>query len=153
MEDQQEQEQEAKLPIIKVVGDEDRKAKPFEHSIYFEWESELDGKKYAGNFTYKKLTLGGMSRVAVIKAQRQAGFLSEQIDDSTAYLNNCIAHCAVWFEGFQVPDWAKDWNKLNDVTIVVALFKEGASFEASFRKPVGQRSGAPAPDSGSKTPI
>lgn len=148
-----EQQKNPHEPVIKVVDDADRKAKPFEHSIYFEHTSEVDGVRRAGNFTFKKLTLGGISRVGVIRARRNGGFTDDQIDDATAYLNNAIAHLTVWFESNEnLPPWAKNWDQLVDVAIPVALYKEGSSFEGSFRRPVGQQHGETAPDSRSTSP-
>ncbi len=146
--DQNNNESKPGEPKIRVITDEDRQKPAFSKTILFEMVSEVDGKLYAGTFTFKKLTIGGMSKIGRILAIRNGGFPADTIDASVAELNNAIAHLQAWFEDNQdLPPWAKNWDNLMDLQIPLSLFKEGLSFETSFRKVLGERQATPPADS------
>lgn len=130
--------EEQKKTVIRVLNQDAKEKKPFEHTIAFDFKSEIDGKDYTGTFTYRKMRLADYAKVASVRARLNGGLPEEVIDPPTANINNQIAHCAVWFSGNDtLPEWAKDLSQLYDSEIVAALFKEGISFEGSFRKSVG----------------
>lgn len=131
--------QEEKDPFtIKEVVPDDAKPRRFEKTIFFEYRSPIDDVLYAGNFTFKKLNIGGLSKLGVRHATLNGGFQPGEIDEATNDLNQKVATLMQWFEGTEVPPWAKDWSMLYDPAIVYRLYKEGNSFEATFRRPVGQ---------------
>ena len=117
-----------------IYMNEEREKLEFKRTINFKYRSEIDGKEYNGTFTFRKLTLGDISRIAVIRAQLSGGFPFEVIDPNTLVLNGAIAHLRVWFENDKtVPEWARDPSTLIDPSVAIALFTEGMSFEDTFR--------------------
>lgn len=123
---------------IKEIAPDDGKQRRFEKTIFFEYRSPIDDKLYTGNFTFKKLNIGGLSKVGVRHATLNGGFQPGEIDEATNDLNLKVATLMGWFEGTDLPSWAKDWSTLYDPAIIYRLYKEGNSFEATFRRAVGE---------------
>ena len=98
-------------------------------------KSELDGEAYQGTFTTKKMTIGDVSRVGVIKAQLADGMPHDAltgrgVDRTTGMIHEMIAHCAVALS--QKPEWF-DPEELIDPELLEKVYREVLAFENSFR--------------------
>ena len=106
---------------------------PLEHHFYLEARSIVDNKMYAGDFTVTKVSIGGIGRIGVLRAQLNSGLF---VDITTDNLHYMISHCQVSCTRY--PDWFKDPSKLNDIYILEKVFEEVRKFEESFRKVGGE---------------
>lgn len=124
----------------------------FTKSFSIDFTSEMDGQRYMGTFTVKKLTIGDLSRLGARKAQLCGGYTTglgvesgNSIDAGTAMLNEMIAHCEISL--LSKPDWF-DPEKLVDPNLLNKVYEEVASFEANFLGAKPQASGKRSADSG-----
>jgi len=106
----------------------------FNKSFSIDHLSEMDGQRYMGTFTVKKLTIGDLSRLGARKAQLCGGYTvglegGSNIDPGTAMLNEMIAHCEIAL--MSKPDWF-DPEKLIDPALLNKVYEEVARFEANF---------------------
>lgn len=104
-------------------------------TFHIDYNSAQDGMRYKGDFTIKKLSIRDLSALGVRKAQLNGGMhfdpanpgrgVSEDTDD----LNNTIAHLELSVAS--APPWW-DLEKVTDVGLLGAVFKEVFAFEQSF---------------------
>src|ERR1051326_5269907 len=62
---------------------------PFIKGFYMEWHNPDDGKILSGNFCAKRLTIGELGQMGVIKAQLNAG---SNVDLTTDWIHEQIAY-------------------------------------------------------------
>jgi len=103
-------------------------------TFHIDYHSKMDDKNYVGTFTVKKLTIGDLSRLGLLKARMADGFSHSEstgrgIDDTTNAINEMIAHFEVAL--IQKPDWFVP-DDLIDLGILREVYGEVASFEADF---------------------
>jgi len=96
--------------------------------------SKVDSRRYQGSFTTKKLTMGDLSKMGMLKARLGGGFnydpsTGQGLDAATNLLNEMIVHCNVAL--VQKPDWF-DPENMSDVNVLQQVYEEVASFEANF---------------------
>jgi hypothetical protein len=92
----------------------------------------LDGTSYAGRFVVKRLTLGQLGRMAVIKAKLNGG---EALTANMDYLHEMMAYCLATI--IEAPDW---WTpeEFYDVDLLRVVYEHVRSWEETFRnKSVG----------------
>lgn len=95
----------------------------------FKWTDDRK-KTWEGTFTNKILSIGERQQVAILEAKLSGGLPYDAIDPATRNVNHAIAHLV--FSLRDVPPWAKDLRKLEDALLVVAIYQEVASHEATF---------------------
>tara|TARA_R100001594_G_scaffold140155_1_gene185124 strand:- start:199 stop:693 length:495 start_codon:yes stop_codon:yes gene_type:complete len=107
-------------------------------TFFIDEVSEVDGVRYQGNFTTKKLTIGDMLRMGTEMAQMTGGLSYNPLTGrglpyGQSVMAEMIAHCTVSL--VQRPEWFNEPTKLTDIAILEAVYKEVDAFEASFRRP------------------
>jgi hypothetical protein len=112
-------------------------------------DSKMDGRRYIGQFTTKKLTIRDMAALGVRKAQLNGGLHYDAgnpghgVDEQTDEFNSMIAHLELSL--VQKPEWWK-LDDITDIELVGLIYKEVLSFENTF---LGRgRSGASTIESG-----
>lgn len=125
-----------------------------EHTFRISHESTIDGQTYEGVFTCKKRSIQDDSKLGVRIVQLNGGMHYDDskpgygVDENTYSLNFMIATLEIGLT--QKPDWF-DVNTLVDQELLHLVFKEVASFEASFRrKPKQQPDDSTVSTAGSK---
>ena len=103
-------------------------------TFHIDYHSPMDDKSYVGTFTVKKLTIGDLSRLGLMKAKMADGFSHSEetgrgIDDTTNAINEMLAHFEIAL--LQKPEWFVP-DELIDLNILREVYKEVASFEADF---------------------
>lgn len=97
--------------------------------------SEIDGKRYVGPFTTKKLSIQEIATMGVRKAQLNGGFYYDSenpgcgISESTDEVNSIIAHLEV-----ALVDWP-DWFQLSEIVdqdLLGAIYQEVLDHEVTF---------------------
>ena len=114
-------------------------------TFHVDYHSEMEDKSYVGTFTVKKLTIGDLSQLGLLKAKLSDGFSYNEssgrgIDDTTNALNEMLAHFQIAL--IQKPDWFVP-DDLVDVGLLRVVYKEVASFEADFLNRALPREGTP----------
>jgi len=124
-------------------------------TFHIDITSKVDDRRYHGSFTTKKLTMGDLSRMGMLKAKMAGGFnfdpnTGQGLDAATNLLNEMMVHCGVAL--VQSPDWF-DPENMSDVNVLREVYEEVASFEANFhiREPEagGEDTSGGGEDSGS----
>ena len=103
-------------------------------TFHIDYYSEMEEKNYIGTFTVRKLTIGDLSQLGLLKAKMADGFSYNEnsgrgIDDTTNAINEMIAHFEIAL--IQKPDWF-DPQDLIDIGLLREVYTEVASFEADF---------------------
>ena len=103
-------------------------------TFHIDVTSKVDGRRYHGSFTTKKLTMGDLSRMGMLKAQMGGGFnfdpaTGQGLDPATNLLNEMMVHCSVAL--VQKPDLF-DPENMSDVEVLREVYEEVASFVANF---------------------
>lgn len=103
-------------------------------TFHIDFHSKMEDKTFVGTFTVKKLTIGDLSTLGLIKAKMADGlsyneFTGRGIDDTTNAINEMLAHFEVAL--IQKPEWFIP-EELIDVGLLREVYKEVASFEADF---------------------
>lgn len=101
------------------------------------WTFELDfidkrGKAWPGTFSNSILTIHEKQKAAVIESRFAQGQPLSSIDSDILALNGIIAHLTLSLR--QKPKWAEDLRKLNDIDVLLAIWKKVASHEARFHR-------------------
>jgi len=97
--------------------------------------SEVDGTRYQGSFTCKKLSIRDVATLGVRKAQLNGGMHYDStspghgVDAQTDDFNNMLSHLEISLKS--CPAW---WNldTISDITLIGTIYKEVISFENSF---------------------
>jgi len=103
-------------------------------TFHIDFYSQMEEKSYVGTFTVRKLTIGDISRLGLLKAKMADGFSYNEItgrgiDDTTNAINEMLAHFEVAL--IQKPEWFIP-DELIDVAVLREVYGEVASFEADF---------------------
>lgn len=88
------------------------------------------GRKWAGEFKNKILTVAQREAAGVMRAQLAGGLPATSLDDLTREINLMVAHME--FSLIERPEWAKDLRGLLDTRILYRLYEEVADHEATF---------------------
>ena len=120
-------------------------------TFHVDYYSELEDKNYEGTFTVKKLTIGDISRMGVLKAKLAGGFSYDAesgrgVDPTTDAINEMLCHCELAL--LKKPDWFVPEDFV-DAGLLRAVYQEVVSFETNFRS--GGVSGKKSDGSGSDT--
>jgi hypothetical protein len=106
-----------------------------ERTFYIDHQSDVDGKKYAGSFTAKRLSLFEQAKVGTLKAQLSGGMhcnveTGSGVDLGTDFLNDMVAHCEVSI--VNAPEW---WNPREafDLDMLRKVYEEVVKFR-TFRE-------------------
>lgn len=92
------------------------------------------GYVWKGRFCCHILNIRERAAVGLTRSRLTANTPAEVIDAATLNLLEMQAHLAVALD--EAPDWASDLGELYDVGVVAAIYREVASHEAGFWKPV-----------------
>ena len=106
-------------------------------SFSINFHSKILKENFSGTFTTKKLTVGDLSKIGLIKAQLSGGYVYDEVqgrgvDPTTNLLNEMMAHCQVSI--IQSPEWF-DAGEISDLELLREIYEEVASFEADFHQP------------------
>lgn len=131
---------------IETADDEEiRKKLRFVKSFSFSHFSEDDGVLYEGTFTAKRVNLGDIGQIAVMKSRLNAELVIHRnldlMHEMLAYLTYALV---------KAPDW---WNpaEFYDAQLLSSVYNYVRSWEDSFRLTVDKRRGAAAKDSSEKS--
>ena len=105
------------------------------HTFNITHDSVVDGTKYHGSFTVKKLSIRDLSALGVRKAQLNGGLHFDMenpgrgVDETTDQINNMMAHLEIAL--VNTPPW---WNldDITDMDLLASVYQEVISFENSF---------------------
>lgn len=105
------------------------------YTFNFEY-TDTRGKRFAGRFTNKALTVGEWRKVKTIKAHLADGVPVSQQDQDVWEMNGRLAHLAVSldYRAADFPIWARKLDDLFDEGVIIALYNEVASHEARFHR-------------------
>jgi len=114
-------------------------ATPRVKDFFIKYTSPIDGSVLEGTFTTKKLSVKGITAVQVRKIQLNGGFFYDEdkpgtgVDEQSDWTNYMIAHLE--HSIIRKPTW---WNmdEIDDIELLLMVFREVASFENSFRSPL-----------------
>lgn len=101
-------------------------------TVYVEVKSNMDGRTYSGNFTFKRLNIGSIAQVGV-EACRLNGGLT--VDENTDFLNTMLA--TFKYAVTAAPEWFKP-EEMFDTHVVATVYNKYLEFEATFRRAVPQ---------------
>ena len=127
------------------------------HQFDIDYVSEMDGQRYEGKFTCKKLSIRDMGRMQVRKIELNGGYHYDEknpgkgIDEMSDLTNMMISHLEVGL--IQSPVWF-NLEELYDVGLISEVFKRVAEFETSFSSPTKRAAfnmGSRTNDSGKKS--
>ena len=110
--------------------------------------SEIDNKRYTGEFTIKKMSIRDLAALGVRKSQLNGGMYFDSnnpgrgVDEGTDDLNAMIAQLEISVK--KAPAWW-DLDNLADNMLIGQVYKEVLTFESSFLN----RNATRASDSGS----
>ena len=107
--------------------------------FFIKYTSPIDGSVLEGTFSTKKLSVKGITAVQVRKIQLNGGFYFDEdkpgtgVDEQSDWTNYMIAHLEQSI--IRKPTW---WNldEIDDIDLLMMVFKEVAVFENSFRSPL-----------------
>jgi|TARA_R110002110_G_scaffold39064_7_gene126694 hypothetical protein len=107
-------------------------------------KSSIDDTTYEGTFTTKKMTIGDVASVGVMKAQLAQGqphdpITGRGVDRTTNMIHEMMAHCEIAL--IQKPDWFVPEDLL-DAELLEIVYKEVLGFETSFRSGRDEGSGS-----------
>jgi len=105
------------------------------HTFNIDYNSEIDGIRYQGTFTSKKLSIRDLAALGVRKSQLNGGMYYDEdkpgfgVDSSTDDLNAMVAHLELAI--VNAPTWWK-LEEITDLNLISKVFSEVSSFETSF---------------------
>tara|TARA_Y100000034_G_scaffold131119_1_gene191174 strand:- start:2060 stop:2530 length:471 start_codon:yes stop_codon:yes gene_type:complete len=104
-------------------------------TFHVSYTSEMDDRTYEGTFTTKKMTIGDVSAVGVLKAQMAQGLPHDEltgrgVDRTTGMIHEMMAHCNIALT--QKPEWFVPEDFI-DAGLLEVVYKEVLEFENSFR--------------------
>lgn len=105
------------------------------NTFTIDYLSEVDDRRYTGEFTTKKLTIRDLASLGVKKSRLNGGLYYDSkspgtgIDEQTDEFNGMIAHLELSL--VSTPKW---WNldEITDVNLLVEVYKEVLDFESKF---------------------
>jgi hypothetical protein len=105
------------------------------HTFTIDFTSEIDDYRYQGSFSCKKLSIYDTSALGVRKAQLNGGMHHDPnnpgrgVDEDTDEYNSMVAHLELALT--VTPPWW-DLHKISDNDLVLAVYREVATFENTF---------------------
>lgn len=105
------------------------------HRFKIQVQGSESGVNWAGEFLYRRPSLGARSRIDVMRA-RLSGDM-ESIDPEVAIFNEAISHLRFTLEEF--PDWWKETGfgiDLYDGNVVSEVYNKCMSFERNWKNKV-----------------
>jgi hypothetical protein len=102
-----------------------------EYSFELAW-TDPRGHTWTGSFTNRILNIGERRKAKIFKAQLGGNVSVEALDVDAWQLNGILAHVA--FSLIRKPEWAKDLEKIEELGVVYAIWKEVDSHEARFHR-------------------
>ncbi len=127
------------------------------HEFSIDYLSKVDGKRYRGKFTTKKLSIMDISRVQVRTLQLNGGFHYDEskpgvgVTKSQSITSNILAHLEVSL--IQVPNWW-DLENIIDLDLVTHVYEKVGDFEAGVDSPLSEavvNTGSGQEDSGKES--
>lgn len=113
-------------------------------SFQFDW-TDARGRRYAGKFTNRILSIGLLQRVAAAQAAMQNGQSVEAFSPGMLVVNSAISH--MMFSLVERPAWAKDLTAIMSVELIMKLWERVRSHEDYyFRAETASDSGAEGND-------
>jgi hypothetical protein len=116
------------------------------HTFHIDYLSEVDGMRYEGSFTTKKLSIRDIAALGSRKSQLGGGmhhdpnFPGKGLDADTDSMNQTVAFLEIAIQ--KAPPW---WNldNITDTDLLAKIYEEAFSFETSFLrgKQQGEESG------------
>ena len=109
------------------------------HSFEVDFLSKIDGKRYTGRFTCKKLSIKDLSQLQVKKVVLNGGFHYDSdnpgkgVSEETDWTNHMLAHLEVAIIQAPLEWW--DINNIYDLDLVIHVYKTVAKFEGTFDSP------------------
>lgn len=100
-----------------------------EYEFEFDWEDKR-GQHWTGTFCNKILTIGERQSMGILRARLGGGVAMDSLDPLTQELNLMVSHMTYSLK--ESPEWAKDLNKLTDISLVQAIYEEVIDHEATF---------------------
>jgi hypothetical protein len=106
-----------------------------QHSFMIDHVSDMDGERYQGQFTVRKLSVRDISQIGVRKCQLNGGYHYDEdhpgtgVPPETDWLNQMIAYVETVV--IQSPAWF-DLNRLYDAKLLGEVFKHASEFETTF---------------------
>ena len=97
--------------------------------------SKVDGKRYHGQFTVKKLSIKDIGQIGVRKTQLNGGFHHDPttpgsgVPPQTDWLNQMIAYLEIAL--VQMPFWF-DLDQIYDPDLLGEIFKNATEYENNF---------------------
>ena len=88
------------------------------------------GYRWTGKFSSHVLTIADRAAIGITRATLFGGVPLASLDKATINLLEAQAYLAVALD--EAPDWAKDLSKVRDLGVLFAIYKEVASYEATF---------------------
>ena len=104
-----------------------------EKAFYFEYKSEEDEKVYSGQFICRRLNLGAIGKMGVMKSRLNGG---EQVGPSIDFLHEMMSYCAVALVEF--PDWWQP-EEFFDALLLRQVYDYVRQWETTFRAGVAER--------------
>lgn len=120
-----------------------------QHSFFFRYESQVDGRVYEGQFTVRKLSLRDITMLGVRKVQLNGGYHYDErnpgqgIEEHVDSMNAMVAHLELAL--VQQPVWF-NLAELYDAELLAKLYFQVMDFENNFfrrRDEAGPRGGVP----------
>ena len=114
-------------PSFEDVPSEDEKKLVNTKVFVFDYQSPEDSRRYVGQFTCRRLTLGAIGQAGVTKARLNGGL---SVDRNTDMLHEMMSYLAVAL--IEVPDW---WDPESsfDPNLLRSLYSYVRHWESNFR--------------------
>lgn len=113
--------------------EDDRKTRMKERAFTFPFKfTDGNGKEYAGTFTNRVPDIRTRQAIGVLRAQLTGGVGFDSLDPFTRELTLLVATLTFSLEDKGRPEWAKDFQKVENVQVLRALYEEVAAHEATF---------------------
>lgn len=102
-----------------------------EKTFNIELNGSITGVTFAGQFTYKKPSLGAKSKIDVMHKSMNGDLRT--LDDNTYLFNQAISYLRYSLISF--PDWWKETSmgmELHDSNVVIEVYNKCIDFESEF---------------------
>jgi len=119
---------------------------PLQRQFLVDCKSEVDGQRYQGQFTVRKLSVKDIAKIGVRTTQLNGGFHHDPenpgsgIPAETNFINQMIAYLEVAV--LQAPHWF-NLEEIYDADLLGEIFQKAAEFENNFFRTVRGQNVAP----------
>jgi hypothetical protein len=117
---------------------------PTQKAIHYSGKHPDTGRDISGEFVCRRVNLGQLREISLIKARLNGGRPDESLDQAIVFLNNMLAHLQVAL--LKAPEWWQP-DEFYNSDIISTVFEEVMAFEATFRHPTPQQLGGAAANS------